>query len=195
MFEKVMEKTHLNEAVRKLEDEKIRSRLTLVFELVLAVVFGILVAIVLFSTVTMSENSMEPTISVGDRFLVNKASIRIGDVERGDIVVFRTNGNDDAALHISRVIGLPGETIQIINGRIYIDDELYSETLSFEMIKNPGLAGEEVDLGMGEYFVLGDNRNNSDDSRFSDVGKILKKYLVGTLWFQIAPLKDIGGMP
>ena len=195
MLDKVIDRMSLPEAVRKLEDDKIRGRLIFLFEIAVAIVFGALVAIVYFQTVTMSENSMEPTIVVGDRFFMNQAAYRFGEVSRGDIVVFRTNGSDDAALHISRVIGLPGESVQSIGGRIYIDNALFTENNNFDMIANPGLASEEVSLGSGEYFVLGDNRNNSDDSRFSDVGKVQKKYLVGKLWFQIYPQKNMGVMP
>ena len=175
----------------RLEDEKVRDRLSFVFQIAVPVVFGALVAITMFRMVTMQESSMEPTIRVGNRYFVNQLAYRFGELERGDIIVFKTNGEDDAALHISRVIGLPGETIRITNGRIYINEELYSESGVFPVISNPGLAGPGIDLEAEEYFVLGDNRNNSEDSRYSDIGKVKKRYVIGKIWFQVYPLSEM----
>ena len=90
------------------------------------------------------------------------------------------------------MIGLPGETIQIVNGRILINGETYKEGKDFPMINNPGMAANAITLEAGEYFVLGDNRNNSEDSRYGDIGRVNKKYITGKLWFQISPKKDIG---
>lgn len=182
----------LLQAKEKLENEKFKNILLWIFEIAVTLIFAVLVAITMFQSVTMQESSMEPTLSVGDRFFMNKLTYKISSPQRGDIIVFKTNGEDDAALHIRRVIGLPGETIQIKDGRILIDGETYKEGKDFPSISNPGLASSPVTLEAGEYFVLGDNRNNSEDSRYGDIGKVKKKYIVGKLWFTISPIKKIG---
>lgn len=182
----------LLQAKEKLENEKFKNILIWIFEIAVTFIFAVLVAITMFQSVTMQESSMEPTLSVGDRFFMNKLTYKISSPQRGDIIVFKTNGEDDAALHIRRVIGLPGETIQIKDGRILIDGETYKEGKDFPAISNPGLASSPVTLEAGEYFVLGDNRNNSEDSRYGDIGKVKKKYIVGKLWFTISPVKKIG---
>lgn len=182
----------LLQAKEKLENEKFKNILLWIFEIAVTLIFAVLVAITMFQSVTMQESSMEPTLSVGDRFFMNRVIYRISSPQRGDIIVFKTNGEDDAALHIRRVIGLPGETIQIKDGRILIDGETYKEGKDFPAISNPGLASNPVTLEAGEYFVLGDNRNNSEDSRYGDIGKVKKKYIVGKLWFTISPIKKIG---
>lgn len=176
------------------ENEKLRRVLGWVFQIVVTLVFAAVVAIAMFQSVTMQESSMEPTISVGDRFFMDKVSYKLSSPQRGDIIVFKTNASDDAALHIRRVIGLPGETIQIADGRILIDGETYREGKDFPTISNPGLAENPVTLESGEYFVLGDNRNNSEDSRYGDIGTVKKRYIVGKVWFTISPLSKIGFM-
>lgn len=178
----------------KLEDKKVRDSMRWVFQIVVTLVFAALVAVMMFQTVTMQENSMEPTISVGDRFFVNKAGYKFSSPQRGDIIVFRTNASDDAALHIRRVIALPGETVQISGGRILIDGEAYNEGKDFPMMTNPGLAASPITLESGEYFVLGDNRNNSEDSRYIDIGMVRKKYIVGKIWFTCSPFDKLGFM-
>ena len=175
-----------------LEDKKTRNIFNWVFQIIVTLVFAIVVGIVMFQSVTIQESSMEPTLTVGEKLFVNRGIYKVSSPERGDIIVFKTNGSDEAALHIGRVIGLPGETIQIVNGRILINGETYKEGKDFPTINNPGMAANAITLEAGEYFVLGDNRNNSEDSRYGDIGRVNKKYITGKLWFQISPKKDIG---
>ena len=182
----------IQKAKEKLEDEKVRGFMRWVFEIVVTLVLAAMVGIMLFQTVTMQESSMEPTIAVGDRFFINRVVYKFSSPKRGDLIVFRTNASDDAALHIRRVIGLPGETIQISGGRILIDGEAYKEGKDFPMISNPGLASSSITLESGEYFVLGDNRNNSEDSRYADIGMVKKRYIAGKIWFTCAPFEKLG---
>ena len=182
----------IQEAKEKLEDEKVRGFMRWVFEIVVTLVLAAMVGIMLFQTVTMQESSMEPTIAVGDRFFINRVVYKFSSPKRGDLIVFRTNASDDAALHIRRVIGLPGETVQISDGKILIDGKEYQEAGQFPEITNPGLASTTVTLESGEYFVLGDNRNNSEDSRYADIGMIKKRYIAGKIWFTCAPFEKLG---
>lgn len=176
----------------KLEDRKVRRTLNWIFQILVALVFGILVGISLFQSVTMQENSMEPTLQVGERFFVNRALYKVSSPKRDDIIVYKTSGSDDAALHIGRVIGLPGETVQISNGNILINGEVYDENHDFPEISNAGVASSGISLESAEYFILGDNRNNSEDSRYGDIGNINKKYIVGKVWFIISPKDKFG---
>ena len=182
----------IQEAKEKLEDEKVRGFMRWGFEIVVTLVLAAMVGIMLFQTVTMQESSMEPTIAVGDRFFINRVVYKFSSPKRGDLIVFRTNASDDAALHIRRVIGLPGETIQISGGRILIDGEAYKEGKDFPMISNPGLVSGSITLESGEYFVLGDNRNNSEDSRYADVGVVSGKNIEGKVWFILSPSDHMG---
>ena len=186
------ENKSIAEAKEKLEDKKVRGVLRLVFEIIVTLAFAALVGIAMFQSVTMQESSMEPTISVGDRYFMNRVIYRVSSPKRGDVIVFRTNASDDAALHIRRVVGLPGETVQIVDGQILINGETYKEGRDFPVISNPGMASSPVTLESGEYFVLGDNRNNSEDSRYGSIGKVNKKYITGKLWFKLFPVKSIG---
>ena len=176
----------------RLEDQNLKSSMKWIFEILVTLVFAAVVALMMFQTVTMQESSMEPTISVGDRFFINKAVYKFSSPKRGDLIVFRSNASDDAALHIRRVIGLPGETVQITNGRILINGETYKEGKDFPKISNAGLASKAISLGTGEYFVLGDNRNNSEDSRYTDIGLVKKRYIAGKIWFTCAPARKLG---
>ena len=176
----------------RLEDRKVRKILNWVFQIMVTLIFGVLVGISMFQSVTMQESAMEPTLQVGERFFINRAVYKVSSPKRDDIIVYKTSGSDDAALHIGRVIGLPGETVQISNGNILINGAVYNENKDFPEISNAGLASDGVSLESGEYFILGDNRNNSEDSRYGDIGNINKKYIVGKVWFVISPKDKFG---
>ena len=174
------------------ESDFVKNILRWFFQIAVVLACAVVVAIFFFQSVTMQEGSMEPTLAAGERFFINKMAYKLGSPERGDIIVFKTSSKEEAAMQIKRVIGLPGETIQIKDGQILIDNETYKEGRDFPSIANPGLAEEGVSLESGEYFVLGDNRNNSDDSRYGDVGSVQRKNIVGQIWFVAGPVKKIG---
>ncbi len=139
----------------------------------------------------VSGSSMETTLSDGDQLIVDKMSYRFRDPKRYDIIVFPYQYEPDT-YYIKRIIGLPGETIQIIDGYIYIDGEQLDEHYGNELMNDPGIAAEPVTLGEDEYFVLGDNRNNSQDSRAVNVGVIHRKDILGRAWIRIWPLDSMG---
>ncbi len=134
--------------------------------------------------------SMEPTLYNSQEIFINKLSYLVLSPGRGDVIVFQPNGNENSHYYIKRVIGLPGETVQIRNGLVYIDGELL-EDYTFDKIETEGLAETPYLLGEDEYFVLGDNRNNSEDSRSGNIGAVHRDYIIGQAWFCLAK-EDVG---
>ena len=141
------------------------------------------------SRIEMNGSSMKPVLESGDVVLMNRLSYDIGKPNRLDVVVFEREGQQPG---IKRIIGLPGETIQIKDGQILIDGETYQENGEFPGIENAGVAETKVTLGNGEYFVLGDNRNNSEDSRYADMGNVKKRNIIGKVWFIASPWSRFG---
>ena len=138
--------------------------------------------------------SMEMTLMDGDNLIVDKISYRFHDPARFDIIVFPFQYKENT-YYIKRIIGLPGETVQIDEkGNIYINGEILQENYGKEVIKpeNVGIAAEPITLGEDEYFVMGDNRNNSSDSRTEVVGNIHRKDIIGRAWLRIWPLSEFG---
>ena len=136
-------------------------------------------------------SSMETTLSDGDNLIVDKISYRFGEPRRYDIIVFPYQ-YDKSTFYIKRIIGMPGQTVYIDpRGTIYINGEALQESYGREIIQSAGLAEEENTLGEDEYFVLGDNRNNSSDSRDPNVGNIHKEDILGKAWIRIWPLSKM----
>jgi len=136
-------------------------------------------------------NSMNPTLRDGDNLIVSKISYKVKEPERFDIIVFPFRESKDTN-YIKRIIGLPGETVQIdFNGNIFINQKKLEENYGAEKIKNPGIAEEPIVLGDDEYFVLGDNRNDSKDSRFADVGNIKRSSIIGKAVFRLYPFNKM----
>lgn len=140
----------------------------------------------------VSGSSMETTLSDGDHLIVDKISYRFEDPERFDIIVFPFQYDTDT-YYIKRIIGMPGETVQIDDsGAVYIDGELLEESYGREIIENPGRAADPILLGEDEYFVMGDNRNNSSDSRDPSVGNIHRRDIIGRAFIRIWPSSKFG---
>lgn len=139
----------------------------------------------------VSGDSMEATLHDKDNLIVDKISYRLRDPKRFEIIVFPYQYKEDT-YYIKRIIGLPGETIQIIDGYIYINGELLEESYGLEVMNNAGIAREPIQLGADEYFVLGDNRNASSDSRDPSVGVLKRENLIGRAWIRIWPFDSIG---
>lgn len=123
--------------------------------------------------------SMEPTLMEGQVVIVNKIEYYLKSPKRNDVIVYKQSNREHSYYEIKRVIGLPGETVKIKNGIIYINDEALKEKVKTETIENAGLAEEGIKLDDNEYFVLGDNRNDSEDSRFASVGNVLRNEILG----------------
>ena len=140
----------------------------------------------------VNGSSMESTLQNGDNLIVDKISYRFSDAKRFDIVVFPFQYEEDT-YYIKRIIGLPGEIVQIdTDGVIYINGEVLHESYGLEVIKDPGRAIEPITLGEDEYFVMGDNRNNSTDSRTELVGNVKRSELIGKAWVRIYPFSKFG---
>lgn len=140
----------------------------------------------------VSGSSMEPTLSNGDNLIVDKISYRFRDPQRYDIIVFPYKYEENT-YYIKRIIGMPGETVQVIDGYVYINGTLLeSDIYGAEPMENGQLANEPITLGEDEYFVLGDNRNHSSDSRDPSVGVLKRSDLLGRAWVRIFPFDRIG---
>ncbi len=176
--------------------EKKRSKLSIVAELILYVVLVILCVFwvpehVVQRTVVKGE-SMENTLHNEESLLVNKLRYKFGDPKRYDIVVFYPYGRDYEEYYVKRVYGLPGETIQIKENDIYINNEKIEDAYAKNAMDDPGIAAEPITLGEDEYFVLGDNRMVSLDSRDPDLGPVKKENIAGHVVLRIWPLSKFG---
>lgn len=159
----------------------------------LVVIVGLTFFIVTFvgQRTRVSGQSMENTLHDGDNLIVDKLSYRFRDPKRFEIIVFPYQYEKNT-YYIKRIIGLPGETVQVKDGYVYIDGEKLDEHYGKEVMDSAGIAETPIQLGDDEYFVLGDNRNHSSDSRDPSVGVLHRDDLIGRAWVRIWPLDSIG---
>lgn len=159
-------------------------------------VIGLAYAIINYAVekTEMIGASMETTLYDGDQIIINKLSYRLHDPQRFDVIVFKQRGKEHSYYNIKRIIGLPGETVQLKENVIYINGDVIEDEVNVEPMNNAGLAEETITLEENEYFVLGDNRNNSEDSRFANVGNIVSDEIVGKAWIKLKPFNFINKM-
>lgn len=156
--------------------------------------FGIAIVLALFIITFIAQSflvqgaSMEPSLHNGERLLVDKLTYRIRPPKRGEVIVFKYP-SDPRRKFIKRIMGLPGDQIEVRNHQLYVNGSALEE----EYINGPtyGDFGPIV-VPEGSYFVMGDNRNNSDDSRFADVGPVPRKLVVGRALFMYWPIPRLG---
>ena len=159
--------------------------------ILVALVASLLIVTFVGQRTVVTGTSMNNTLHDGDNIIVDKITYRFREPERFEVVVFPFHGNKKDH-YIKRIIGLPGENVRIDkDGAIYINGEKLEESFGKEVITNPGRAESEIVLGTDEYFVLGDNRNNSSDSRDFMVGNIKRDELIGRAWFKIYPFNEM----
>ncbi|MCD8082276.1 MAG: signal peptidase I [Clostridiales bacterium] len=136
--------------------------------------------------IVVNGQSMQPLLNSGDVVLMNRFVYDFGTPDRMDVIVFQ---REDGKTNIKRVIGLPGDVVRIADGTVYVNEEPLAEAGTVSLA---GLAERPVELGAGEYFLLGDNRESSEDSRFANVGNVTKNQIIGKVWLRISPLIDFG---
>ena len=161
-----------------------------IFSWIIEIAIVLMMAFVLVYFIGMRTSvvgqSMSETLENGDQILVNRFMYKVIGPKANDVIVFLPNGNEKSHYYVKRVIGVPGDTVQIKNGRIYVNGTEFTEKVDVASIEDAGLAADAVTLGDDEYFVLGDNRNNSEDSRYANIGNIKREYIIGKAWFVIS---------
>lgn len=172
------------EKVKRLIMQILEAGLVLLFAFVFVWYFG--------QRVSTVGSSMEPVLENGDVVFVNRFVYNTSSPKRGDVIVFKPRGNENSHYYIKRIIGLPGETVEIIEGAIYIDGEKLEENYDATEVRDVGIVTGEMELKGDEYFVLGDARDRSEDSRMADVGNVKRSYIYGKAWFVVSPLEHFG---
>lgn len=169
-----------------------------IFEMIVGGLIAVFLAFVIVFSVGMRTSvigdSMEPILFNGQEILMNRVVYRLSLPKRGDVVVFLPNGNQNSHYYVKRVVGLPGETIQIKDGNVYINGVLLEEDDSFDKMIEAGIAENELVLASDEFFVLGDNRNSSEDSRSGNVGAVKRDNIIGKAWFHMATEEEPVGL-
>ena len=157
-----------------------------------AMVFARIINAYIIQETIVNGSSMNPTLESSDKVLIDKIIYKINKLNRYDIVVFDYH---HSSVYVKRIIGLPGERITIRKGRVYVngkilkDDPRIKDTMHYA-----GIARDGVELGKDESFVLGDNRNNSYDSRYEEVGVVNKSSMIGKVWIRIFPILKFGAV-
>lgn len=158
------------------------------------IAIAVILVLLIFNFVGQKTNvvgvSMEPTLYDGDQLVIDKLSYRFGEVERFDIIVFPY---EPKLYYIKRVIALPGEEVNIEDGRVYVDGQVIDDAYGFDIINQYGNNLPLV-VPEDEYFVMGDNRNKSADSRYMDVGTIKEDEIIGKAIVRIWPLSTLGAL-
>ncbi len=171
------------------EESAIQNLVNWIVDTIVVIAFACYLVYSVGSRVEVSGSSMNPVLYSGDVVLINRIAYDLGTPARYDIAVFE---KENSSYNMKRIIGLPGETVQIKDNLVYIngkplnaDDKLGQATIA-------GIAEYPIELGEDEYFLLGDNRESSEDSRFSGIGMIKREQLTGKVWFKFQPIEEFG---
>lgn len=162
--------------------------------IIFSVSFAYLIATNVFLKTRMNGDSMNPTLEDGKILILNKIAYLFFEPKRFDIIVYKQSNKEHSYFEVKRVIGLPGEKVFMKEGEIFINNKKLDEAVNVIPNNNGGLAEEGIDLAENEFFVLGDNREESEDSRFASVGNILKSEIIGKAVFVEKPFTLVSGM-
>ncbi len=173
--------------------EKHRRRISWLVDIVIIVVLAFFISDMFADKVSISGHSMEPAVVQDEVVLIDKLTYEFKTPLRGDIISFYlSDDTEKEQVYIKRIIGLPGEIVQIKDGYVYIDDKIIDADSELYKSSIAGIAEDKIILGEDEYFVLGDNRASSEDSRFDNVGLVDISQIEGKVWFRISPFERLG---
>ena len=141
---------------------------------------------------TVVGQSMSNQLQDGDQVLINRFIYKVSKPKIGDVIVFLPNGNEKSHYYIKRVVAAGGDTVQIINGVIYVNGQPSDNVHFTGTISDPGVAADPLTLEPDECFVMGDNPGGSEDSRFANIGNVRSDYIIGKVWFKLLPISDAG---
>ena len=160
----------------------------------LAIMLAFIIVYLYGTRVGNVGDSMEPTIANGQGLLVDRTAYKVLRPKKNDIIVFLPNGNTNSHFYVKRVVAVSGERVQIMDGELYINGKLQEDEEGlYDKMEDGGIAVSEIKLGKGEYFVLGDNRNGSEDSRDPDIGIVKDNMIVGKAWYKLRFADNAGG--
>lgn len=164
-----------------------------IFEMIIGTIVAVFLAFVIsyiFAGRTrIIGDSMEPSMEASSQILINRFVYKVSSPKIGDVIVFLPYGNTNTHYYVKRIVAKPGDTVQIINGRLYVNGYVAEPDEAYDHMEDAGIAEAEIKLGEGQYFVLGDNRNSSEDSRSGNIGPVNKDNIVGKAWL-IIPNED-----
>ena len=185
-------KLYFRKKYRSLKTEKVKTAIEWGTEIIVVCILAWMLVSFFGQRVSNAGDSMSPVLKNGDVVLINRIVYDARKPKRGEIIAFRPNGNENAHYCIKRVIGLPGETIQIKDGKVYIDGKVQKKNVYTSDLDFAGIAEKKLTLGETEYFVLGDNSAGSDDSRLADIGNVKREDIGGKVWFVTNIGKNFG---
>ena len=177
---------------KKVNYELIQEAAVWVFQIAFVCFIAFVLVWYLGQRMSVIGDSMNPQLKNGDVALINRLVYDTRKPRRGEIIAFKPNGNDSSHYYTRRIIGLPGETIECVDGKILIDGEVLKEDYETTKLKELGLLEEPITLRSNEYFVLGDDREHGEDSRSADIGNIKREEISGRVWLIVSPTKHFG---
>ena len=185
-------KLYFRKKCRSLKTEKVKTAIEWGTEIIVVCILAWMLVSFFGQRVSNAGDSMSPVLKNGDVVVINRIVYDARKPKRGEIIAFRPNGNENAHYCIKRVVGLPGETVQIKDGKVYIDGKVQKKNIYTSDLDFAGIAEKKLTLGETEYFVLGDNSAGSDDSRLADIGNVKREDIGGKVWFVTNIGKNFG---
>ncbi|SKB73829.1 signal peptidase I [Lachnospiraceae bacterium] len=165
--------------------EKISEAMSWIFIVAVAILLAFFLVFTMGMRTTVIGTSMEPALYNGQVVFLNRVVYNILQPSRGDVIAFRPNGNVNAHYSVKRVVAVPGDKVQILDGVLYLNGERQDDMFD-DLIADAGVADDLITLEEDEYFVMGDNCNSSEDSRSVNLGNVKKDYIVGKVWLHMA---------
>ena len=167
---------------KKISSSTLKEIFVYIFGICLSVFLAFIIVYSVGMKISVIGESMEPAYQNGQKVLVNRYAYLLSSPKAGDVIAFLPNGNKSSHYYIKRVVAVPGDTVEIKDGRLYVNGSRVIE--DYDKMAEAGIAENQITLASGEYFVLGDNRNASEDSRSANIGPVKSTDIIGKVWLK-----------